>query len=163
MPIINLIAAMSENQVIGIDNQLPWHLPDEWKNFRKITDGKAFITGRKSYQAPDALHSTYRDVVLTKQNDVFPELEHAHSLQHAFDILKDESEVFVLGGASVFHAAIPFADKMYLTVVHAHIEGDAYFPTVKADEWDLETSVYHAADEEHKYAFSMNVLLRKKL
>lgn len=159
---ISLIAAMSENQVIGINNKLPWHLPDEWKNFRKITEGKPFITGRKSYQAPDALHSTYRDVVLTSQNDILSEVEHAASLDEALKIFENEKEVFILGGASVFKAAIHLADRIYLTVVHVHLEGDAFFPNIKSDEWDLDTTVYHEADDEHQYAFSMNVLNRKK-
>ncbi len=159
---IYLIAAMSENQVIGINDKLPWHLPDEWENFRRITNGKPFITGRKSYQAPDALHSTYRDVVLTSHKDILPDIEHAENLDAALKMLENEAEIFILGGASVFRAAIHLADRIYLTVVHTHIEGDAFFPNIKSDEWDLETSEYHEADDEHLYAFSMNVLNRKR-
>ncbi len=159
---IFLIAAMSENQVIGVNNKLPWHLPDEWKNFRNITDGMPFITGRKSYQAPDALHSTYRDVVLTSKKSILPKTELAENLEEALEILKDETVIFILGGASVFKEAIQLAERIYLTVVHIHLDGDAFFPNIKSDEWDLEDSVYHAADEEHEYAFSMNILNRKK-
>jgi dihydrofolate reductase len=162
-PHLYLIAAMSENHVIGIDNRLPWHLPDEWKNFRKVTDGKPFLMGRKSYEAPDALHSSYRNVILTEhsENASSENLEYAHDLGAALALLKDENEVFVLGGESVFRQTIPLAQKLFLTIVHAHIDGDASFPALNAGEWELVNSEYHGIDKEHAYSFSMNVYERK--
>lgn len=157
---IYLIAAMSENHVIGIHNRLPWHLPDEWEHFRKITDGKPFVMGRKSYEAPDALHSTYLNVVLSSHKKPGYPI-YASSIQEALDILAEEKEIFILGGETVFRQTIHLADKLYLTVVHAHIEGDAVFPSVSSEEWEIESSEYHPADEAHQYAFSMNVYARK--
>ena len=158
-----MIAAMSENRVIGQGVHLPWHLPDEWKHFRKVTEGRAFIMGRKSYEAPDALHSDYKNVVLTSKEDVAGEagLFYAKDISAALALLSGEKEVFILGGASVFLQTISLADKLYLTIVHAQLEGDAFFPEVDFDEWELETSEYHGIDEEHEYAFSMNVYKRK--
>ncbi|PWJ60185.1 dihydrofolate reductase [Dyadobacter jejuensis] len=161
-PKISIIAAMSENHVIGRNNQLPWHLPDEWENFRKITDGKAFVMGRKSYEAPDALHSTYKNVVLSRQQTEFSGAIRTDNLERALGILHDEEEVFILGGASVFKEAILLADILYLTVVHAQLDGDAFFPEVGRDLWRLGTSVYHGADQSHEYAFSMNIFTRKQ-
>jgi len=163
-PHLYLIAAMSENHVIGIGNRLPWHLPDEWKNFRKVTDGKAFLMGRKSYDAPDALHSSYRNVVLTEHPETEQpgNPEYAYDLETALALLRDENEVFVLGGASVFKQTLPFAEKLFLTIVHAHIDGDASFPALNAGEWELVNSEYHGIDEEHAYSFSMNVYERKE-
>jgi len=163
-PSLYIIAAMSENHVIGQDNRLPWHLPDEWEHFRKVTDGKAFLTGRKSFEAPDALHSSYRNVVLTthphpeKQADT----EYAEDLNSGIALLKDENEVFVLGGASVFEQALPLVEKLYLTIVHTTVEGDAFFPKLSWDEWELVSSEYHEIDVRHQYAFSMNLYLRKE-
>lgn len=154
---------MSENHVIGVRNRLPWHLPDEWKNFRKVTDGKAFVMGRKSFEAADALHSSYRNIILTEhpteQKDT--NIEFAPDLDSALALLRDENEVFVLGGASVFVQTLPLADKLFLTIVHAHIDGDAFFPALSLGEWELVSSEYHGIDEEHAYSFSMNVYERK--
>ncbi|WP_131694722.1 dihydrofolate reductase [Dyadobacter tibetensis] len=161
IPKIYIIAAMSENHVIGKANRLPWHLPDEWKHFRRITDGKAFITGRKSFEAPDALHSTYKNVVLSRSGANIPDSTLAPDLDTALELLQDEKEIFILGGASVFEQAIDRAQRLYLTVVHAHLDGDAFFPSVNRDQWELTTSEYHGIDQEHVYAFSMNVFERK--
>jgi dihydrofolate reductase len=163
-PALYLIAAMSENHVIGNQNSLPWHLPDEWKNFRKVTQGKAFLMGRTSYEAPDALHSTYRNVVLSNHGDHtdHDNTQYAPDMEHALALLSNEDEVFVLGGASVFAQMIPQAEKLFLTIVHAHVEGDAFFPAVGLADWEVESSEYHGIDEEHKYSFSMNVYVRKE-
>lgn len=162
-PHLYIIAAMSENHVIGQDNRLPWHLPDEWKHFRKVTDGKAFLTGRKSFEAPDALHSSYRNVVLTRNKnlDKSADTELADDLHEGIALLKDENEVFVLGGASVFEQALPLVERLYLTIVHTTVDGDAFFPNVNWDEWELISSDYHETDEHHAYAFSMNLYVRK--
>lgn len=158
-----IIAAMSENRVIGLDNSLPWHLPDEWAHFRKVTDGKAFIMGRKSFEAPDALHSTHRNVILTAHAPSTPEAltEYAKDISEALALLSGEDDVFVLGGASVFAQMLPLVQRLYLTIVHAQIEGDAYFPAFDQDDWQLLSSEFHDKDEAHAYAFSMNLYVRK--
>jgi dihydrofolate reductase len=160
-PHLYVIAAMSENRVIGKENHLPWHLPDEWENFRKVTDGRPFLTGRKSFEAPDALHSSYRNLVLSRRPCTNSgTIEYVKDFQEALALLHDENEVFILGGASVFEQAIPLAEKLFLTIVHAYLEGDAFFPAVSAIDWELVSSEYHAADEQHAYAFSMNLYVR---
>ncbi|TDE12155.1 dihydrofolate reductase [Dyadobacter psychrotolerans] len=163
-PKLYLIAAMSENHVIGKENHLPWHLPDEWKHFKKVTNGKPFLMGRKSYDAPDALHSTYRNVILTEHPETYPnpETQFATDLHTAMALLREENEVFVLGGASVFVQTLPLAEKLFLTIVHAEVEGDAYFPEFDLKDWDLISSEFHGIDEDHKHAFSMNLYVRKK-
>jgi dihydrofolate reductase len=162
-PHLYVIAAMSENRVIGIQNHLPWHLPDEWKYFRAVTDGKAFLMGRKSFEAPDALRSSYRNVVLTSTEITdLPDIESAKNLESALALLASEKEVFILGGASVFEQTLPLASRLYLTVVHTHLEGDSHFPAVSAQDWELISSDYHGIDDDHAYAFSMNQYDRKK-
>jgi dihydrofolate reductase len=164
-PQLYIIAAMSENRVIGMKNHLPWHLPDEWKHFKKVTAGKPFIMGRKSFEAPDALHSTYRNVILTSSppDAAEPLTEYSKDISGALSLLSDETEVFVLGGASVFLEMLPLVQKLYLTIVHAQVDGDAFFPVVDQNVWELERSEFHGIDDAHKYSFSMNVYIRKTL
>ncbi len=155
---LSIIAAMSENHCVGQDGHLPWKLPDEWKYFKLTTDGKPFLIGRKSYDSPDGLYSSYRNVVVSSQEDLalthLP-AEQAESLDEALATLANEEEVFVLGGASIFEALLPRADKLYLTIVHTNVEGDAYFPEIDWAEWREVYSDRHEADEQHEYAFSM--------
>ena len=163
-PRLYLIAAMSENRVIGRGNELPWHLPDEWENFKKVTGNRAFIMGSKSFLAPDALHSPYRNVILSSKTPAksAPDVEYAQDISQALALLSEETEVFVLGGASVFEQMLPLSERLYLTIVHAHIEGDAVFPAFDEREWELADAQFHSSDERHDYAFSMNVYHRKK-
>lgn len=162
-PHLYIIAAMSENQVIGQNNSLPWHLPDEWIHFKKVTDGKPFMQGRKSFEAADALHSTYKNVVLTRNKNFETDANTvtASDLNEGLALLQGENEVFVLGGASVFAQALDLVERLYLTIVHAIIEGDAYFPTINWDEWELVSTKFHHTDDRHMYAFSMNMYVRK--
>lgn len=158
-----MIAAMSENRVIGLENRLPWHLPDEWKHFRKVTEGKPFLMGRKSFEAPDALHSAYKNVILTSQKPEKkePHVEYVKDISEALALLSGENEVFVLGGATVFREMLPMAQKLYLTIVHTQVEGDAFFPDFDVNEWVLASSEFHDTDHEHAYSFSMNLYIRK--
>ncbi|WP_426292725.1 dihydrofolate reductase [Dyadobacter endophyticus] len=159
-----IIAAMSENHVIGLNNSLPWHLPDEWTHFRKVTAGKAFMMGRKSFEAPDALHSEYRNVIITSHPpaQAEPHVEYAKDISGAIALLSDETDVFILGGASIFQQMLPLAQRMYLTIIHAQVEGDAYFPAFDPNDWHLASSEFHDTDDAHAYSFSMNLYVRKQ-
>ncbi len=155
---IAAIAAMSENRVIGIDNKLPWTLPDDWANFHRVTQGKPFIMGRKSFQAEDALISDYRNVIITSQEalNVPENTLLANGPKAALEVLKDEPDIFILGGETIFVQMMPWINYLYLTIVHHTFEGDAFFPEVDWDKWTLTSSVYHEKDERHAYAFSLN-------
>ncbi|MCF0072146.1 dihydrofolate reductase [Dyadobacter sp. CY261] len=163
-PQLYIIAAMSESHVIGLNNSLPWHLPDEWAHFRKVTANKAFLMGRKSFEAPDALHSDYRNVIVTSNPPAIagPYTEYAKDILEAIALLSDETDVFILGGASIFKQMLPLANRMYLTIVHAQVEGDAYFPACDPDDWQLASSEFHDTDDDHVYSFSMNLYLRRQ-
>lgn len=163
-PQLYIIAAMSENHTIGLNNSLPWHLPDEWAHFRRVTAGKAFIMGRKSFEAPDALHSDRLNVIITSNPpaQAEPDVRYAKDISDALALLSDEPDVFVLGGASIFKQMLPLAARMYLTIVHAQVQGDAFFPEFDPNEWQLVSSEFHDADHAHAYSFSMNVYVRKQ-
>lgn len=163
MPKVCIISAMSENQVIGINNRLPWNLPADWENFWKVTDGKAFLMGRMTYITEDALISPYRNVILTSKTDleICDHCQLAGSLAEAQELLTDEEVYFILGGASVYEQSLHLADYLYLTIVHHTFEGDAYFPKIDWSQWDLVKSRRHEKDERHDYAFSLNEYQRK--
>lgn len=155
---ISAIAAMSENRAIGKDNKLLWDLPDDWANFRQVTAGKAFIMGRKSYEAEDALISDYRNIIITsnEQMDLPDNAQIALSPKEALNLLAGESEVFILGGSSIFEQMIPYCNYLYLTIVHHVFAADAYFPEINWDQWQLTKSVFHEQDDRHAYSFSLN-------
>ena len=161
--VLSLIAAMSENRCIGRDDRLPWKLPDEWKYFKETTQGRPFLIGRKSYKSPDGLYSDYRNVVVSTRDDLeLPEqpAEQARSLDEALERLSDEEEVFVLGGARIFEQLLPRADRLYVTIVHAVVEGDAFFPEVRWNDWREVYAKYHPADGQHAHAFTMKRYVR---
>ena len=162
--ILSCIAATSINRVIGRNGDLPWDLPDDLANFDRITRGKPFLMGRKSYAIDKPLLSSYRNVILTSRTDLelCDNCTLAHDLDAAWQQLAGEPEVFVLGGGGVFAQVLPQADRLYLTIVEAVLAGDAFFPAVDWTEWELIRSSRHRPDARHAYAFSLNEYARKR-
>jgi dihydrofolate reductase len=168
-PLLSIIAAIGQNRVIGKDNQLPWSLPDDQSWFRRITDGKPFVMGRNSYQSADAFLSSHRNFILSRRSELDPlsiglcencvlvsNLESA--IEEAQKIGVDE--VFVIGGASVYEVALPMCNRLYLTMVDASPDGDAFFPEIKWEEWKEISSEFHPADAQHEYSFWFRVFDR---
>lgn len=162
--LLSLIVATSINLAIGRDGALPWDLPDDLENFHRITRGKPFLMGRKSYAVDKPLLSSYRNVILTSRTDLdlCDNCSVAHDLDTAWDLLDDEPEVFVLGGGHIFAQVLPRADRLYLTIVEAIVAGDAFFPAVDWTEWELIRGSRHRPDARHAYAFSLNEYARKR-
>jgi dihydrofolate reductase len=160
---LSCIAATSINRVIGHQGQLPWDLPDDLVNFDRITRGKPFLMGRKSYAIDKPLLSGYRNVILSSRTDLdlCDNCTVAHDLEAAWQLLAGEPEVFVLGGGGVFEQVLPRADRLYLTIVEAVVAGDAFFPAVDWTQWELTRSSRHRPDARHAYAFSLNEYVRK--
>lgn len=161
---ISLIVAATENGVIGKDGKMPWRLPAESAYFRNTTLGHPVITGRKNYEAmgrplPDRLN-----VVITRSADyqVPAGVAVVHSLDEALDLpeVKNQPEVFIIGGAQIYDEAMSRADKLYLTTIHTTMDGDTYF-RYNPSEWRQEWSEHHAADAENKYAFTLKRLARQ--
>jgi dihydrofolate reductase len=160
---ISLIAAVSENGVIGAQNRLPWHLPDDLRHFRAITTGHTVITGRKNCESIGKPLPNRRNIVITRQRGYqAPGCEVAHSLAEALAMAADEPEVFVIGGAQLYAQALPLATRLYLTEVHATVAGDTHFPALERSEWQETGRERHGADERHAHAFSFVVLERKR-
>ncbi|MBI4945575.1 MAG: dihydrofolate reductase [Bacteroidetes bacterium] len=178
--IISLIVAVSENNVIGKNNDLPWHLPTDMKYFRDVTMGHCVIMGRKNY---DSIPLKYRpldgrtNIVVTKQKDfkaegciVVNSIEEA--LKTAASSLKGEDnrnsslqgggQVFIIGGADIYRQTFDIADKIYYTKIHHSFDGDAFFPKLEESKWKLTSRKNMTTDEKNKYAFSYLVYEKLK-
>ncbi len=166
---MSIIAAASENNVIGKGGEIPWHLPDEWKYMRATTMGKPAIMGRKTYNTIQALGRAplpgRHNIIVTRNTDLqFDGADVVLSIDAAIDIArKDEpEEAFMFGGEEIYRTALPFADRLYLTRVHTTIEGgDAFFPAFDEAQWNLVRSERHEVDEKHACPFTMLLYERK--
>ena len=159
---ISLIAAVSENGVIGKNNTLPWSLPDDLKRFRELTKGKPIIMGWKTFQSIGRPLANRVNIVLSKENIEIPGCVVAHSIEEALRAAGNAKELMVIGGGSVYAQFLSQADRMYLTEIHATIEGDTYFPKFNPEEWEEVERIDHGIDEQHRYSFSFVTLDRKK-
>ena len=154
--ILSLIAAASENNVIGRDGELPWNLPDDLQHFKEITSGSPVIMGRKTFESIGRALPNRRNIVITRGNTYEAEnCEIAHSIDDALSIISDEEEVFVIGGGEIYRQALLQADRIYLTRVHDVVDGDAFFPEMDEDEWEEVSREEHTKDEKnnHDYTF----------
>lgn len=161
---IALIVAAADNDVIGRDNQLPWHLPDEFRHFKRTTSGHHVIMGRRTWESQGAkpLPNRVNVVVTSQENYAAPEARVVTSLDEALELARaaGEQEAFVIGGERLFAEALPIADQLYLTRVHAEPEGDTHFPAFDADQWRVIAREEHDADARHEHAFTIMTLER---
>ena len=154
---ISLIAAKSENNVIGVDGKLPWHLPADLKHFKELTTGMPVIAGRKTFESILEMLGrplpNRRSLVVTRNAEYAPEgAEVFHSLERA--IAAAGGTAFVIGGAEIYRQALPLADTLYLPNVHTHVDGDAYFPDIDEREWRVTASETHERDEKNGYDYT---------
>jgi dihydrofolate reductase len=137
--IVSIIAAMADNRVIGRNNKMPWDLPADRRRFHRTTRGHPIILGRKTFESIGRPLSLRTNIVLTRrQGYSAPGCIIVHDLASAFDACAGAEEVFVCGGEDVFRQTIAQVDKIYLTVIHQEIEGDAYFPEIPSHFVELE-------------------------
>ncbi len=155
---IALIAAASENNVIGKNNKLVWDLPTDFSYYKETVRYKPIVMGRKTAESPDFFFSEKRNIVVTRQADYERKgLEVCNSLSDAFELLKAEPLVFVTGGSQIYKQALPFADYIYLTRVHGYFDGDAYFPEFNEDEWKIVKEDFRTSDEHNSHDFTFFV------
>lgn len=157
------VVAMSENRVIGNNNQLPWHLPADLKHFKAITMGKPILMGRKTFQAIGRVLPGRCNIVITHDTQLqAPGCVVANSIDTALEAAASYSnDSFVIGGALLYQQMLPKIERIYLTIVHHEFVGDAYFPELNPAEWQEVERKEHSADGENKYAFSFITLDRK--
>jgi dihydrofolate reductase len=160
---ILLVVAVAENGVIGKDNALLWRLPDDLKQFKAVTMGKPVIMGRKTYDSIGKPLPGRTNIVISRQPGLRIEgCTVVDSLDAAFDTAGAVSDIAVIGGADIYRQALPRADVIYLTEVHATFDGDVTFPSLSPDEWrETSRGVPHPVDERHAYAFTFVTLQRR--
>lgn len=163
--IVSLIVAVAENNVIGKDNTLIWHLPKDMQFFKNTTTNHHIITGRKNYiSIPEKYRplANRTNIVLTrKQNFTEENCIVLNSLEKALDFAKKnkEKEVFIIGGGQIYKEALDkdLVDKMYITQIHHTFEGDTFFPEIDSEKWQKKSEEHFSKDEKHAYAFSICV------
>lgn len=154
-----MVAAVAANLVIGKDNDLPWHLPDDMKFFMNTTKGHHVILGRKNYESLPAKYKPLpnrTNILVTRQQDFeAPGCIIVHNVEDALRLTRERNEVeaMVIGGAEIYRACLPYANRLYITEIQAEIEGDVYFPEFNRSEWREVSRQHHAIDERHAFAF----------
>ena len=131
---INIIVATSKNNQIGINNQLPWHIPEDLKYFKEKTDGHMIVMGRKTYESIGRPLPNRKNIVLTRDRHFKPEgVTVIHSFEQALIMCSGEKESYIIGGGEIYQLFLPFTNRLYITLVNKIIEGDTQFPDYKAD------------------------------
>lgn len=154
----SIIVAISENRVIGNRGQLPWRLSADLRRFKRLTTGHAIVMGRKTFESIGRPLPDRTSIVLTRRPEArFPGALTASSLDHARRLAAGDNELFVIGGAQLYAQALAEADRIYLTRVHAVVEGDAFFPEVDFNQWRAIEESQHRADERNQFDHSFYV------
>lgn len=150
---ISIVAAKSKNNVIGINNTLPWHIPDDLKNFKMITTNGVIIMGRKTFESIGKPLPNRTNIVITRQNQTFDCIT-TKSIEDAIkEGKKHKKEIFIIGGAEIYSQTINIADKIYITEIDIDINGDSFFPEIKSNDWRL-ISKHEKQFEQYKYSFN---------
>ncbi|BAK78036.1 dihydrofolate reductase [Pseudogulbenkiania sp. NH8B] len=153
-PCITLVAAMAANRVIGIDNRLPWHLPEDLKHFKAVTLGKPVIMGRKTYDSIGRPLPGRRNIVVTRQHDWSAAgVEVAHSLEAALALVAEAESACIIGGADLYRQALPLAHRLELTEIAGNYQGDAHFPDFSSGGWQEVQREAQRSEQGLDYAF----------
>lgn len=156
---------MSENGVIGKDNQLPWHLPNDLKHFKALTMGKTIIMGRKTFESIGKVLPGRKNIIISSDtNYTVPDGTVIHNINEliAQDKHDSESEKMIIGGATLYNYFLDKANIIYLTKVHSVIEGDTFFPEL-SNEWEIAGVEHFEVDPKHEFAYSFITLKKVKL
>lgn len=153
---LTLIVAAGENDAIGKDNQLIWHLSDDLKRFKSLTSGHCIIMGRKTFESFPKPLPNRKHIVITRQNNYkVPEgVLVVNTIEDALDASRHDQQPFVIGGGEIYAQAMNYADKIELTRVHESFEADTFFPKVDSNVWKETSKIVHPKDDEHAYSFS---------
>ncbi|MDR0940809.1 MAG: dihydrofolate reductase [Bacteroidales bacterium] len=161
---IAIIAAVAQNNVIGNNNSLIWHLPADLRYFKQKTTGHHIIMGRNTFDSLGGRPLPNRTTVIITRNENYTAPEGclvAHSLQEAIALCTNDDEIFICGGSQIYALAFDYATDMYLTRVHHSFEGDALFPDFDISQWELIKTEQQYADEKNHYDFSFNHFVKQ--
>jgi dihydrofolate reductase len=159
---IIMIAAAAENNALGKNNELVWHLPNDFKRFKNLTTGHHIIMGRKTFESFPKPLPNRTHIVITRQKDYKPEgCIVVNSLEKAIAICPKNEVSFIIGGGEIYNLAIPFSDKIELTRVHHAFDADAFFPEINPDEWEMTHAEFQPKDEKHLFDYTYQTYVRK--
>ncbi|MGB2991611.1 MAG: dihydrofolate reductase [Paenisporosarcina sp.] len=154
---ISLIVVHDLNRVIGQDNKMPWHIPNELAYFKEKTMGKAIVMGRSTYESIGRPLPGRLNIVITRNTSYDAEgVTVVHSIEEAIDVAnKHHEEVMIIGGEQIFNEVLPYADLLYITLIEHEFEGDTFFPSYEQDWEVISTSEQHSTDSGLKYTYML--------
>jgi len=159
--VISIIVAISQNGIIGREMDLPWHISADLKRFKALTMGHHIVMGRKTYESIGRLLPGRTTVIITRQSDYqIPGAVVVNSIEHALTVAADDQETFIVGGRQIYNLSLPLVDKLYITRVHADVEGDTRFDAIDWSGWECESSERHSADEKNDHEYSFEIYRR---
>ena len=161
---LSIIVAISENNVIGKDNKLLWHLPEDLKRFKTLTTGHTIIMGRKTFESLGKVLPNRKHIVITRDMNYRVDneaVEIIHDISEVQNYIEDKEENFIIGGAIIYSQLIDKAQKMYITMIHKKYDGDAYFPKIKEEEWKIVEKEQGIKDEKNPFDYEYITYVRK--
>lgn len=161
---LSIIVAVAENNVIGKDNKLIWHLPADLKRFKEITTGHTIIMGRKTFESLGRVLPNRKHVILCNDMEMNVEDENVEVLEDISMLdkyIQDTEEHFIIGGATIYKLLMPKVNKIYLTLIHEKFDGDVYFPEISDDEWKIVDRTAGITDEKNPYNYEFITYVRK--
>lgn len=159
---IIMIAAVAENNALGKNNELVWHLPNDFKRFKALTTGHHIIMGRKTFESFPKPLPNRTHIVITRQKNYNPEgCIVVGSMEEAIAICPENESSFVIGGGEIYNLGLSYADKLEITRVHHRFEADAFFPIINIDDWKEIESVFNAKDDKHLFDFTYQTFVKK--
>ena len=161
---LSIIVAVAKNNVIGKDNKLIWHLPEDLKRFKRITTGHTIIMGRKTFESLGRVLPNRKHIILCNDMEMNINDENVEVLEDISmlkDYINSEEEHFVIGGATIYKLLMPYANKLYLTLIHEEFEGDVYFPEIKKEDWKIVDREEGLKNEENPFDYEYITFERK--
>jgi dihydrofolate reductase len=160
--IVSIIVAIGENNAIGKNNQLLWHMPNDLKHFKDVTSGRTIIMGRKTFDSVGKPLPKRRNIVVTRQDITIPGCEVVKSIEDGLALCKGEDEVFIGGGAEIYKLAMHLTDRIYLTIIHKSFDADTFFPEIDRKEWKEVSRQDFQPDEKNPLPYSFITFLLAK-
>ena len=157
-----MIAAIAENNALGINNELIWHLPNDFKRFKVLTSGHHIIMGRKTFESFPKPLPNRTHIIITRQKEYQAEgCLIVDSIEKALEVCPKNEDSYIIGGGEIYKLGLPHADKIDITRVHHKFEADAYFPEIDPNEWELILSEFNEKDDKHLYDYTFQTLIRR--
>ena len=158
---IIMIAAAAENNALGKDNKIVWHLPNDFKRFKTLTLGHYIIMGRKTFESLEKPLPNRTHIIITRQQNYKADgCIIVDSMKKALESCPKDKDSFIIGGGEIYNLGMPYADKLEITRVHESFDADAYFPEIDKNKWKIDTSEFNAKDQKHNYDYTYETFIK---